>query len=679
MNLCATVVAGLLSVIAAHAAVFPGDTWEKASPAEVGLSPKLLEQARDYALTGDGSGYITRHGKLVMSWGDPRTLYDLKSTTKSFGAAALGLAITDGKIRLPDKATNYQSSFGIPPATNKATGWLDEITIFQLATHTGGFEKPGGYEPLIFRPGTTWSYSDGGPNWLAECLTAIYGVDLNDLMFERVFAPIGIRKTDLRWRNNSYRPHTIETKNGAVKRREFGAGIHANVDAMARFGYLHLRGGEWEGQRILAKSFVDQVRIVPRGIAGLPVNKPGDHTKASDHYGLLWWNNADGTLSSVPRDAYWSWGLYDSLILVIPSLDIVATRAGKSWKREEDADHYDVLKPFFEPIALVASSKPSASQSGPPYPPSPIIKRIEWNPKESIIRKAEGGDNWPITWSDDDALYTAYGDGNGFEPKLPRKLSLGLAKVTGTPPEFTGINLRAPSIESTGDDRRGQKASGMLMVDGVLYLWLRNVTNSQLAWSRDHGQKWMLADWKFTNSFGAPTFLNFGKSYSGARDGFVYVYSHDSDSAYVPSDRMILARVPKNKIKDRNVYEFFQNTGPDGPTWTKSIEHRGPVFRHPGKCYRSGISYNPALKRYFWCQIIPGQDTRFAGGFGIYDAPEPWGPWTTVFYTENWDVGPGETSSFPTKWFSADGKTAWLLFSGDDSFSVRQVTFITED
>ena len=49
-------------------------------------------------------------------------------------------------------------------------------------------------------------------------------------------------------------------------------------------------------------------------------------------------------------------------------------------------------------------------------------------------------------------------------------------------------------------------------------------------------------------------------------------------------------------------------------------------------------------------QIIPrteGQkaDTRFEGGFGIYDAPEPWGPWTTVFFTEKWDVGPGETAN----------------------------------
>ena len=86
------------------------------------------------------------------------------------------------------------------------------------------------------------------------------------------------------------------------------------------------------------------------------------------------------------------------------------------------------------------------------------------------------------------------------------------------------------------------------------------------------------------------------------------------------------------------------------------------VFTHKGRCYRSGITFNAGLKRYLWVQIIPGTegkktDTRFEGGFGIYDAPEPWGPWTTVYFTEKWDVGPGETASFPTKWMSADGKT----------------------
>jgi hypothetical protein len=73
-------------------------------------------------------------------------------------------------------------------------------------------------------------------------------------------------------------------------------------------------------------------------------------------------------------------------------------------------------------------------------------------------------------------------------------------------------------------------------------------------------------------------------------------------------------------------------------------------------------------------QSTDARGPRFQGGFGVYDAPEPWGPWTTVFFTHNWDVGPGETSSFPTKWMSADGQTLHLVFSGDDHFSVRRAT-----
>ena len=53
--------------------------------------------------------------------------------------------------------------------------------------------------------------------------------------------------------------------------------------------------------------------------------------------------------------------------------------------------------------------------------------------------------------------------------------------------------------------------------------------------------------------------------------------------------------------------------------------------------------------------------------------PEPWGPWTTAYFTGRWDVGPGEWAEFPTKWI--DGKTTWLALSGDDSFSVGRATF----
>ena len=63
----------------------------------------------------------------------------------------------------------------------------------------------------------------------------------------------------------------------------------------------------------------------------------------------------------------------------------------------------------------------------------------------------------------------------------------------------------------------------------------------------------------------------------------------------------------------------------------------------------------------------------------IFDAPQPWGPWTTVFYTRKWDVGPGECASFPTKWMGDDGATLHLVFSGDDAFSVRRATLRRRD
>src|SRR5687767_2341520 len=213
---------------------------------------------------------------------------------------------------------------------------------------------------------------------------------------------------------------------------------------------------------------------------------------------MLWWNNADGTIAGLPRDAHWSWGLYDSLIVVIPSLDMVIARAGpaKSWKRAPNADHYDVLKPFLEPIVA------SVPRSRAEHVRSRVIKEIRWDPPTTIIRKARGSDNWPMTWADDGHLYTAYGDGNGFQPFRSEKLSIGLARVEGMPPDFQGVNIPSPMLDSKGDGARGRKASGLLCVDGVLYLWVRNVTNSQLGWSRDHGKSWAWADWRFTNSFG---------------------------------------------------------------------------------------------------------------------------------------------------------------------------------
>ena len=125
-------------------------------------------------------------------------------------------------------------------------------------------------------------------------------------------------------------------------------------------------------------------------------------------------------------------------------------------------------------------------------------------------------------------------------------------------------------------------------------MWVRNAGNAQLAWSRDHAQTWTWADWKFTTSFGCPSFLNFGRNYAGARDDYVYVYSHDSDSAYTPADRLVLARVPKDRIALRGAYEFFQGRDADGQAGLderperpgRGLHQPGAMLPHPGQLQR---------------------------------------------------------------------------------------------
>jgi CubicO group peptidase (beta-lactamase class C family) len=333
--------------------VFPTTEWETATPADMNMTAGKLDQARNYSLIGGGSGFVTRRGRVVYTWGDTAARYVVKSATKSIGGIALGVALDEGRVQLSDTAQSHLSTFGVPPQSNVATGWLDQITILQLATHTAGFEKPGGFIPLQFEPGTTWSYSDGGANWLADVLTQVYAEDLDSVLFDRVFSPIGITHDMLTWRDNASRTDKL---NG-IKRREISSGIDISVDAMARIGYLFLRRGDWNGQRVLSESFVDLVRT-PRPETKRATNgNPQEDPTATQNYGVLWWTNTSGEMPGVPRDAYWAWGLGDNLIVVIPSLDLVIARTGNDpddptlpQLREERSSDYAVLEPLLTPI-----------------------------------------------------------------------------------------------------------------------------------------------------------------------------------------------------------------------------------------------------------------------------------------------------------------------------------------
>lgn len=376
-------------------AVYPASDTANADPTnhgwtrvtattEVGMTEAPLVEAETYALSGFGAnsaGMIIRRGRIVRSWGDIDQRYDMKSTTKSIGGMALGIAIDNGSLALTDIAKTRLASIGASaPTTTPA--WLDEITVLHLGTHTAGFLKQDiynsttgvtTYAALQYQPGSTWFYSDAGLNWLSEVLTQVFNADLATVLNTEVWTALGVNSSaggsggsaasniDVQWRDNQFRINP--TPGAGTEKRELASGIYTNANTMARVGLLFLRKGLWGSERILSESFVTTVGTPSPTIASaaIPASIAADFPNATTNYGVLWWTNATGMLANVPRDAFWAWGLGDSLIVVIPSLDIVAVRAGlqaaansspgaRVWNDDDWNGDYAVLAPFLDPI-----------------------------------------------------------------------------------------------------------------------------------------------------------------------------------------------------------------------------------------------------------------------------------------------------------------------------------------
>jgi hypothetical protein len=130
-----------------------------------------------------------------------------------------------------------------------------------------------------------------------------------------------------------------------------------------------------------------------------------------------------------------------------------------------------------------------------------------------------------------------------------------------------------------------------------------------------------------------------------------------------------LFRVHRDRLTDRDAYEFYAGLDAQGyAVWSPLIEERKPMFVDPrGVKWGMNAVYHPHSRRYLLAVTRPNERE-----WGIYDAPEPWGPWTTVSHGGFRDIGM-KTVVLPRKWMSADGTQMWMIFSGnsrDDAFNV---------
>jgi len=353
-------------------------------------------------------------------------------------------------------------------------------------------------------------------------------------------------------------------------------------------------------------------------------------------------------------------------------------------------------------ILLVLSA--NGHTQNPPYPKSEVIKDIKFH-WAYHNRLASGSDNWPVTWADDDNQYLVWGDGGGFGgTNSIGRSSIGVARIEGNWSNYNASNIWGGHNPKNHHEVIG-KSYGIVCINSVLYMWVGmfhtredQFDEVRIAYSTDHAASWAFTDWSFTRNEGImmPTVCNFGKNYEGAKDDYVYSYLIRFQSYEGPGGipnkvewlncqipgLIDLARVPKDQVLDREVYSFFAGFENGRPKWTRDVNQRKPVFENPeGVGWCINVSFNEGLQRYM---LTSEYTETHRGNIGIFDAPDPWGPWTTVCYQEKWGEGhiPLNTFfwNFSNKWMSKDGKTFTLIFTGrkeNDSFNIIRGEFIT--
>ncbi len=110
----------------------------------------------------------------------------------------------------------------------------------------------------LYEPGTRWKYNDVRVNVLALALLHVWRRPLPDVLREEIMEPIGASST---WRWHGYENSWIELDGRRVQSvaggGHWGGGMFINAYDMARFGYLFLRNGRWNG-RPARRGAVDQ-------------------------------------------------------------------------------------------------------------------------------------------------------------------------------------------------------------------------------------------------------------------------------------------------------------------------------------------------------------------------------------------------------------------------------------
>jgi len=317
------------------ATAWPTQGWREGSPEAQGIDPARLAAADDYLaehVPHIDSLLVIHGGQMVFeryrALAARRALHNVKSFTKSVTSALVGVALHAGdleSISAPLGELLPNAFIGVDDYRKRAITLEDLLTMRSgLAwdeygrstvqmTATPDWVRYVLDQPLKHTPGTAYNYSTGNTQLLAAALQAQTGMTLHDYAALYLFEPLGIQHFE--W---PFSPQGVTVG---------GSELALTARDMAKFGYLYLRDGVWEGERLLPEGWV-----AASGHAYTTFDPRGVTHCAGLGYGYLWWLRPQGGYASMIAVGYGGQFAY-----VIPDLDLVVVMTG---------DLRDVPEPF---------------------------------------------------------------------------------------------------------------------------------------------------------------------------------------------------------------------------------------------------------------------------------------------------------------------------------------------
>jgi D-alanyl-D-alanine carboxypeptidase len=240
----------------------------------------VTAQARNYLdrLTGSGrfrgAVLVERNGTVLLNAGygladlatgapaQATTRFRIGSLTKAFTAMAILQLVDAGRLTLTDRLCQFVA--GCPPAWHA-------ITLAELLTHTSGipdYTSLPGYaarsgehltpnqlialvarRPLMFTPGSRWSYSNTGYYLLGLVIERVSGISYAQFLTRHIFAPLQMHHTGYDVNHPAPPAHAVGYVNGSRPARyidmsvPFAAGaLYSTTSDLARWDTALLTG-----------------------------------------------------------------------------------------------------------------------------------------------------------------------------------------------------------------------------------------------------------------------------------------------------------------------------------------------------------------------------------------------------------------------------------------------------